>query len=457
MRIETLTIALLATLAIACVPPQNKTPKKQSSSSVTNGAPHMPDDRLSNNAAANNSSANNESNNISSNNMTTGPGPVCGDGVVEGDESCDGELDVTCEDLGFDGGFTACSSTCAVDTTGCTRASCGDGIVQEGEVCDDGPDNGGYDACSLNCSGLDEYCGDGVVNGPEACDGGPPVGTTCRTLGFDGGTLGCSAGCGLDTSSCTTCGDGVVEGSEICDDGALNGTYGNCNAICTALGATCGDGVRNGPEPCDGADLGGQSCGSIDAGRGTLSCTSSCVFDTSACSLAPAVGNVIVTEVMQNPAVSLDADGEYFELYNTTSGRLELQHCTVQSSTVSGPESFVITSPVSIPAGGYVVFARSSKAPFAADYVYNGKINLNNSTDDLSLWCPQPDGTNAEIDHVGYDDGLTFPNPEGASMSLDPSRMTATQNDLGSNWCESTTPFGVGDLGTPGAPNDPCF
>jgi predicted extracellular nuclease len=42
------------------------------------------------------------------------------------------------------------------------------------------------------------------------------------------------------------------------------------------------------------------------------------------------------------------------------------------------------------------------------------------------------------------------PTPTGASMSL---KVLGADNSVGTNWCESTTPFGDGDLGTPGAPN----
>ena len=50
-----------------------------------------------------------------------------------------------------------------------------------------------------------------------------------------------------------------------------------------------------------------------------------------------------------------------------------------------------------------------------------------------------------------YDDGPAFPDPTGASMALiDP----ALDNNVGANWCTSSTPYGDGDLGTPGAAND---
>jgi hypothetical protein len=56
-----------------------------------------------------------------------------------------------------------------------------------------------------------------------------------------------------------------------------------------------------------------------------------------------------------------------------------------------------------------------------------------------------------EIDRVVYDDGITFPDPVGASMALSAPDL---DNDLGGNWCVSSVPYGDGDLGTPGAPNE---
>ncbi len=52
------------------------------------------------------------------------PDPECGNGVVEGDEECDGDdLDrEACEDVGvFDGGDLACADDCTFDTSACTE------------------------------------------------------------------------------------------------------------------------------------------------------------------------------------------------------------------------------------------------------------------------------------------------------------------------------------------------
>jgi hypothetical protein len=42
------------------------------------------------------------------------------------------------------------------------------------------------------------------VEAPEQCEAGVPLGATCQSLGFDGGTLACNASaCTYDTNGCT--------------------------------------------------------------------------------------------------------------------------------------------------------------------------------------------------------------------------------------------------------------
>lgn len=46
-------------------------------------------------------------------------------------------------------------------------------------------------------------CGNGLIDFGETCDGAPIVGTTCQSMGFYGGTLGCSVACdAFDISTC---------------------------------------------------------------------------------------------------------------------------------------------------------------------------------------------------------------------------------------------------------------
>ncbi len=62
--------------------------------------------------------------------------------------------------------------------------------------------------------------------------------------------------------------------------------------------------------------------------------------------------------------------------------------------------------------------------------------------------------TGAVIDRVEFTRDWEI--VEGASMSLDPSLYSATDNDVQASWCPSKSAYGDGDLGTPGAENDSC-
>ncbi len=62
------------------------------------------------------------------------------------------------------------------------------------------------------------------------------------------------------------------------------------------------------------------------------------------------------------------------------------------------------------------------------------------------------------MDRVAWDDGLTFPDVPGRSISLDPASFSGTANDAGANWCSGRSLFSTGpDLGTPGAANPSCL
>jgi len=92
---------------------------------------------------------------------TIGP-PVCGDGVVEGDEACDD---------GNQSNNDACLNSCE-------PASCGDGLIHKGvEVCDDGVNDNSYNGCAPGCAALGPRCGDAAVQADEGeeCDDGNQV------------------------------------------------------------------------------------------------------------------------------------------------------------------------------------------------------------------------------------------------------------------------------------------
>ena len=159
--------------------------------------------------------------------------------------------------------------------------------------------------------------------------------------------------------------------------------------------------------------------------------------------------DVVFSEVMQNPGAVSDPDGEWFELLNTTSNDLNLAGCEIRDD---GADSHTISGTLTLPAHGRVVLGYSDDPAInggvSVDYEYGSSVSLGNGEDELVLDC---DG---EVDRIEYDNGVTWPNVNGASMNLD--EIHALDNHMGNHWCESTTDMGTGDHGTPGAPNISC-
>jgi cysteine-rich repeat protein len=86
---------------------------------------------------------------------------------------------------------------------------CGNGVVEGDEVCDD-RNNFPGDGCSALCNST-EVCGNELVDFGEACDDG----------GFDPGD-GCDAFCRLESG----CGNEVLDRGEQCDDGNISANDG---------------------------------------------------------------------------------------------------------------------------------------------------------------------------------------------------------------------------------------
>ena len=84
------------------------------------------------------------------------------------------------------------------------------------------------------------------------------------------------------------------------------------------------------------------------------------------------------------------------------------------------------------------------------NYEYGPAFSLGNGDDEIIL----VDENTAEQDKVEYDEN-PWPVGDGASIALKPTDdYTNFENNDPANWCVSTTPYGTGALGTPGAAND---
>ncbi len=237
---------------------------------------------------------------------------VCGNGVLDAGEGCDGSDlgGASCSDLGCGSGAVTCASDCTLDYSICSACpQCDfDGVCEAGEDCGN---------CASDCSsGSGASCGNGVCEAgdgedclscPEDCNGktggkpstrfccgdgnGPnPAGAEdprCTTDGFqctdilatgsccgDGACTGFEDGssCSLDCGAPSTCGDGI------CDPGETSCSCDlDCGAPPTIEWLTCGDGVDN---DCDGVtDCADGDCDGDDAC--TLTCEPAGAYCTS--------------------------------------------------------------------------------------------------------------------------------------------------------------------------------
>ena len=162
-----------------------------------------------------------------------------------------------------------------------------------------------------------------------------------------------------------------------------------------------------------------------------------------------ATGELIITEIMLDPVLTVDWKGEWFEVYNTTSVMVQVGGLSVTSSNNVG---FSVTENFSIQPGHYAVFGNR---PSSVDNGgYTPDVYFVNSTltfgapDDLTL----SSGLGV-IDTVAYTDGAPY---AGYSMNLSTIAFDSTKNDNMSLWCPATSTYGVGDYGTPGTANVDC-
>lgn len=154
---------------------------------------------------------------------------------------------------------------------------------------------------------------------------------------------------------------------------------------------------------------------------------------------AATVGDLLISEVMINPAAVSDARGEWFELFNPTADEINLRDIVIGDD---GSDSHRIETDLLILPGHFLTLARNGDTAenggFAADYVYDD-ITLSNSGDEILLL----DGE-SELLRLEY--GADF---DVAGQSRELSGLTMTAGNYGLTLAGLT--YGLGDIGTPGS------
>jgi cysteine-rich repeat protein len=208
----------------------------------------------------------------------------------------------------------------------------------------------------------------------------------------------------------------------------------------------CGDGRPDPGEACDDGNAFNSD-----------GCSTACIVTPVV--PQPAVGDVILTELMLLPQAAAVLDGQWIELAHVGENPINLAGCAIVSAGGSASLPETLLSP-----GARVVVGRS------ADRSRNGNIPVDIVTPNLladptagslALVCTPiapaatADTTPREIDRVTWTTS-SWPIVNGRALSLDPDRSSATANDTPESWCPAPVRHLNLDRASPGASNPSC-
>lgn len=166
-------------------------------------------------------------------------------------------------------------------------------------------------------------------------------------------------------------------------------------------------------------------------------------------------GEVIVSEVMKDPAQVPDHQGEWFEVFNTTNSWVDMEGWTLADL---GTDMTILDNGgagILVPPRGYLVLGREIDPQFNGGVPVQAVVTgffLGNGADEIIL--SRPAGT--LVDALNYEASGAWVDPVGASLQLSNRWLAVNWNDWGEHWCQSMTPWAAGDLGSPGSSNFMC-
>jgi hypothetical protein len=166
----------------------------------------------------------------------------------------------------------------------------------------------------------------------------------------------------------------------------------------------------------------------------------------------PLPGQLVITEVMTSPREVPDSAGEWFEVQALAD--VDLNGLGLDRDRDSqAPEVLGAPTCLRVRAGERALFARDVSA------AANGGLPSVTAPFFFTLVSgstPAPGvlrllSGDTIIDAVRWTDSRA-----GKALQLDPMLTDGLSNDDPASFCDATIPYGLGDLGTPGAPNLPC-
>jgi hypothetical protein len=385
------------------------------------------------------------------------------------------------------GGMVRCLVLLVMIAAACGGSPTGECLDGESRACYRGPP--GTEGVGICEAGLETctagtwsgYCVGDVVPRVERCDGVDEdcsgviddvagTGSTCTANdGCEGSTA-----CAGDRVTCISPGKnacGLCDGPEL-DELGEPCSVDDCGGVqvCNAVGdaTQCSAQPQNACGLCGGPTIVGLGTTCMGAGgcAGTLGCNTAGTATVCDCSAnlcddlgtlrpirTPAVGALVITEVMPNPAAVADNVGEWFEA--RALAEFDLNNLALdRAGDAIAPEPIVAFECLAVTAGQTLVFARN------ADPAVNGGIPppiAHTFGFTLIDGTPVTPGDVRVLAGATVIDAITWTSTRsGRSHQLDPASIDAVANDNEAAFCDGSTPYGAGDLGTPNAANLPC-
>lgn len=155
---------------------------------------------------------------------------------------------------------------------------------------------------------------------------------------------------------------------------------------------------------------------------------------------------LVISEFLADPKATLDAVGEYIELFNPGSTSVDIEGWTLKDSI---SDSHIITGSITVGPKSFIVLGRekdpTKNGGLTVAYIYSDFYLSNSVSGDEIILL---DRNKKLVDKVEYSASSGFTITEGASLSI---INPFSSDNSATNWCTETKAWSgsAGDFGTP--------